>query len=75
MDGKQAKMATLFVAYIHLMVQENHHELVQFFRLLQAKDVFIKVYIEFLRDRLLKDNPKVEAERQIVELFKKECGD
>lgn len=48
----------------------------QLFRFLQAKDVFIKTYIENLADRLLNDQSKGGAtELAFASILKSECGD
>jgi len=51
--------------------------LVQLFRFLQAKEIFIQTYVEYMSERLLnglsRDGPAREME--IASLFKLECGD
>ena len=51
--------------------------MVALFRLLQAKEVFVKSFIEFLADRLLKQVSVggYAREQEIITLFKEECGD
>ena len=51
--------------------------LVQLFRFLQAKDIFIQTYLEYLSERLLNNLSKggPEREMEVASLFKTECGD
>lgn len=57
--------------------QRTQQALVQLFRFLQAKDIFIQTYVEYLSDRLLRGLSKGGAEAELVfaAKFKQECGD
>lgn len=58
-------------------VLRTQETLVQLFRFLQAKEIFIQTYLEYLSERLLNDQSKGGAEREmeVASLFKTECGD
>jgi hypothetical protein len=49
--------------------------LVQLFRFLQAKEVFIQTYIELLSNRLINCMTNPDREMQLAMKFKVECGD
>ena len=57
--------------------KKSEQTLVQLFRFLQAKDIFIQQYLLYLSDRLLysQSNGGAEKEQQFADLFKQECGD
>ena len=57
--------------------KRTQETLVQLFRFLQAKDIFIQGYLEHLSDRLLSNLSKggCAAEQEIAQVFSQECGD
>lgn len=57
--------------------QKCERALVQIFRFLQAKEIFITTYVQFLADRLLTEQSRggLLKEGELVSLFKNECGD
>ena len=74
-------MASLLTIYIDTVLRQNPaaavescKTLVALFRLLHAKETFVKSYIELLAERLLRQTD-LEAESLMASLFTKECGD
>ena len=57
--------------------KKSEQTLVQLFRFLQAKETFIKTYVQFLSERVLKNLSKggTQKEKKLALLFKQECGD
>lgn len=58
-------------------IQRTQETLVQLFRFLQAKDIFISTYLDYLSERLLHGLSEggPEREMELASLFKTECGD
>ena len=57
---------------------KTRQTLVQLYRFLQAKDIFIQTYIQYLSERLLGGTvSKIQAEKELefAAKFKQECGD
>ena len=55
---------------------ESCKTLVALFRLLQAKEIFVKTYLELMADRLLEwSGVNCDLELEIAGMFKEECGD